>query len=61
MDTAPSRHPALLRPRGGFLDDHPFVRSLVQLVAPPRRFVILLRDPSLILIVLLHLLIWYCA
>ena len=43
----PSRHSALLRARSRFLDDHPFVRSMVKLAAPPSRFVILLCDPPL--------------
>jgi Vacuolar protein sorting 55 len=61
MDAMPSRHPTLLRSRSGFLDDHPFVRSLVKLVAPPRRFVILLRDPLILMTLLLHSLIRHCA
>jgi hypothetical protein len=40
-----SRHIAFVRSRGGVLDDHPFLRIVVELVTSLRRFVF--RDFSL--------------
>ena len=56
-----SRDPAVVRPRGRILDDHPILRTVVELVAPLRRFVLYVSFQPHPLAPLWIWLIWCCA